>query len=550
MQLEKFNKWSQPVHVGLVIVMLLLILIVSVCRLHTQKFYDSDNIDMTVWFTSNNSSISITEIPAGKATLTRDVSRIDFEQRQFCLQSVNTHFEVFADGRRIYQYQPKYPSFYGKGYGMYIHEIVVPNGTKALKLIAEPVFSGETPTFLNVCAGDGGYYVAQIFRDHIFDFCICLLMAVCGLFLITANIIRNIQLGVNNMDFLTLGSFTVLIALITMNDTFIPQILTQNPALIQLVNYVSLMLIPYPGVAFVAAVTKQMRSPLLPLMMGAVLLNTIVSWTLTCFGVTDFFYLLHITQAICAVAVLLAGGYIASAFRNKLISHEYFIILVISAFSLVLGSLIDLIRAVISIQHLFSLGASFFTRFGAIVFLLLVGYSLLQQFSKMRIDKDRAEVKAQLAYIDGLTNMKNRLAFNEKEQALTECPMCMIIQLDINNLKTVNDVHGHLEGDRHIIGAAHIIEDSFGKQGECFRTGGDEFICVIEGPDCKFRAEAAAVDLKRLVTEYNERENPPVALQIANGSAMYRALHGNLEETERLADERMYENKRRLKATA
>ncbi len=550
MQIEKFNKWSQPVHVGLVIIMLLFILIVSVCQLHTQKFYDSDNIDMTVWFTTNNASINITDLPSGDITLTRDVSRIDFEQRQICMQSINTHFQLYADGRRIYQYQPRYPSFYGKGYGMYFHEIVVPNGTKTLKLIASPVFNGEKPTFLNVCAGDSGFYVSQVFHDHIFDFCICLLMAACGLFLIIANLIRNIQLGVNNMDFLTLGSFTILIALYTMNDTFIPQILTQNPALIQLVNFLSLMLIPYPGLAFVASVTKQMRTLALPVMLTAVLLNVIVSWTLTIFGVTDFFHLLHITQAICAVAVLLAGGLIAGAFRNKLISHDYFLFLLISACSLVMGSLIDVIRAEANFPHLFSMGTSFFTRFGSIVFLLLVGYSLMQQFSKMRIDKDRAEVKAQLAYIDGLTNMKNRLAFNEKEQALAECPMCMIIQLDINNLKTVNDVHGHLEGDRHIISAARIIEDSFGKQGECFRTGGDEFICVIEGPDCKFRAEAAAVDLKRLVTEYNERENPPVALQIANGSAMYRALHGNLEDTERLADERMYENKRRLKATA
>ncbi|MBQ4465772.1 MAG: hypothetical protein II916_07400, partial [Oscillospiraceae bacterium] len=74
---------------------------------------------------------------------------------------------------------------------------------------------------------------------------------------------------------------------------------------------------------------------------------------------------------------------------------------------------------------------------------------------------------------------------------------------------------------------------------------------VIEGIDCKFRAEAAQVEMKKLVNEYNKQEHPPVDLQIASGSAVYRSsFGGSLDDAEKLADERMYENKRRLKVTA
>ncbi len=47
--------------------------------------------------------------------------------------------------------------------------------------------------------------------------------------------------------------------------------------------------------------------------------------------------------------------------------------------------------------------------------------------------------------------------------------------------------------------------------------------------------------------EYNEKENPPVKLQIAHGFALCEDTSKKLKETELLADKRMYECKRLMK---
>ena len=50
---------------------------------------------------------------------------------------------------------------------------------------------------------------------------------------------------------------------------------------------------------------------------------------------------------------------------------------------------------------------------------------------------------------------------------------------DLNELKSVNDKHGHEAGDELITGAALCMRRAFGKSGKIFRTGGDEFAAII-----------------------------------------------------------------------
>ena len=150
------------------------------------------------------------------------------------------------------------------------------------------------------------------------------------------------------------------------------------------------------------------------------------------------------------------------------------------------------------------------------------------------------------AYTDALTGLSNRLAFNEKEAMLKlKENNCIIIQLDINNLKLVNDVYGHSEGDRHIRAAAAIIEESFREFGICYRTGGDEFITVISPYSDEKGATDAIETMKRKSDEYNKNENPPVRMEIAHGFAVCDDTTKELEKTELLADQRMYECKKK-----
>ena len=512
------------------------------------QMYDTERLSLDNWQYEDGTQADLSLLRSGDVTVTHDVTGYHFTHRRLCLKSIDVFFDVYAGEEQIYHFHPTQASAYGKSYGRYVHEIIVPEDTRELRIEVFPIFSEYPAAFSDVMVMDGGAYIAEAYNQGMSNFGASLVMMTCGLVLILINLIRNYQLHSHSMEFATLGTFSWLVALWGVNDAYIMQMLTESPALVQVSSYIALILLPYPGLSFLASATKRPQSKVTTAFLAIVMLHLFAAFFCSVFGIRDFIQFTPIMQLLCLAALAIGCWMIVDAGVKKTIDRHYFFILGVGVITLIFGIVVDVIRYKLHVNT--ELGSGYFTRVAAMIFLALVGFHLLQQYTQMRMDKDRAEVKAQLAYVDGLTGMHNRLAFNEKEKNLSKCPMCMIIQLDINFLKTVNDVHGHQEGDKHITNAARIISDSFGKQGECFRTGGDEFVCIIEGHDCKFRAEAALVEMKKLINEYNRLENPPVKLQIASGSAVYRSTFGSLDETEKLADERMYENKRRLKAMA
>lgn len=232
---------------------------------------------------------------------------------------------------------------------------------------------------------------------------------------------------------------------------------------------------------------------------------------------------------------------IVSAIRKKQIERRFLCVFVIGICLLGIGATVDLVRFRVTTNVI--QGTSFYARMGTLIFLCLIGFHLILENSRIQIE--HSHELAQLAYTDRLTGLKNRLAFNEAEAAILKNPdaRCTIIQFDVNNLKKVNDIHGHFEGDRHISGAASIIRDCINGSGDCYRTGGDEFIAIITGTDDESAAQNAIDLMKTKIQEYNSNEKPPILLSIAYGVATFRASEGTLEKAEQLADQRMYKCK-------
>ena len=97
-----------------------------------------------------------------------------------------------------------------------------------------------------------------------------------------------------------------------------------------------------------------------------------------------------------------------------------------------------------------------------------------------------AEVARRLASVDVLTGLGNRRAFDESltvemAQAARNGAPLSIGLVDIDSLKRINDVFGHLEGDRCLGEVARVMESSVRSSDRCFRWGGDEFVVVLPG---------------------------------------------------------------------
>lgn len=111
---------------------------------------------------------------------------------------------------------------------------------------------------------------------------------------------------------------------------------------------------------------------------------------------------------------------------------------------------------------------------------VIKGYHFI--FRDCTEEKEREEYLKRIATIDEMTNVNNRRAFDEdltriKEQESKD--KLVLMTCDLNSLKTANDTMGHIAGDELIKGAADCLVDSIGELGKVYRTGGDEYVCIL-----------------------------------------------------------------------
>jgi diguanylate cyclase (GGDEF)-like protein len=88
-----------------------------------------------------------------------------------------------------------------------------------------------------------------------------------------------------------------------------------------------------------------------------------------------------------------------------------------------------------------------------------------------------------LGYVDCLTNLPNRKAFERDKRAAYEG--YSLVMVDIDNLKNINDTQGHCFGDKIIQGLASILKVAAGRMGKIDRYAGDEFVCIIPREEAK-----------------------------------------------------------------
>lgn len=98
------------------------------------------------------------------------------------------------------------------------------------------------------------------------------------------------------------------------------------------------------------------------------------------------------------------------------------------------------------------------------------------------------EKNKRLSFRDYLTGLGNRSYYEEllasmKATAQREQRSFSIVLLDLDNFKSVNDSHGHNEGDRVLQEFAKILTGAVRTNDHVFRFGGDEFVLLLAHAD-------------------------------------------------------------------
>ncbi len=108
--------------------------------------------------------------------------------------------------------------------------------------------------------------------------------------------------------------------------------------------------------------------------------------------------------------------------------------------------------------------------------------------SKVKLEYHFNEIKDKEAYIqyladhDSLTKLYNRRVFTETiSRELVAGNHGVIILIDLDNFKNINDIHGHIYGDKVLNNCAVILQQVIDKRGLVYRFGGDEFLILFLG---------------------------------------------------------------------
>ncbi len=143
------------------------------------------------------------------------------------------------------------------------------------------------------------------------------------------------------------------------------------------------------------------------------------------------------------------------------------------------------------------------------------------------------------AEVDPLTGLGNR---RRLDTALTKLqPGDVVIAIDLDNFKSVNDTLGHDVGDEVLRSFGRHLT-ALTRSGElAIRTGGEEFLLIISGSDANHRT--AATLLGRLASDWWARS--PLTTFSA-GAVAHRG--GDPAATIKLADQALYQAKRRGRA--
>jgi len=153
---------------------------------------------------------------------------------------------------------------------------------------------------------------------------------------------------------------------------------------------------------------------------------------------------------------------------------------------------------------------------------------------------------------DGLTGVYNRHYFREilnktLNKAKLSDEVFVICILDLNNFKIINDTYGHDVGDQMLIKFTSIFKAEISENDVFGRIGGDEFTVIFINKN-----KTQVIDIiSKIYTVFKNNDidlnGDKKEISFAYGLSQFLADSDDVDELLRIADKRMYEQKRKMK---
>ena len=184
----------------------------------------------------------------------------------------------------------------------------------------------------------------------------------------------------------------------------------------------------------------------------------------------------------------------------------------------------------------------------ALVAILLITTRIVFSLAKQKAQTLILKEREHLLYTDTLTGFHNRNYFSRIQAQLQQgiFPQAILVA-DLNHLKPVNDTHGHASGDALLVLFSDLLRGAF-PDGNIFRIGGDEFLVVLNNTtEEQLVPVIECLKLRCQEAVHEVVDGTFIGPSAAIGYAIRVDGQESLDDSIRIADERMYEAKAKMK---
>lgn len=545
-EIKKRKKTSFEWYVFFVVIVIFLF--ISWILSASEPAFDEEKVQEldTVWYGEGQSE-GADSLPAifahdenGTANVYTTISEEWLKQgNTICFRASQEAVRIWIDGELMLEQGNRDAGIFGKtpSSGWVILRLPMDSAGKELRIELTSPYESYQGVLNKVYIGTKTALLFYILHTYALGFAVAVLLIIISVILFLFYMLFWVRKMSGN-QFLLLAFFGMLAGIWVLGESHMLQFFTGKLQAWYNITMIAMHMLPLPLLKMMEKlpdysywrISRNSRYFLMLYLMAVILLQVT--------GVRDFMQMLNVSLVILLLICLSNLFFICWEFFCN--NNREILPMVVAISVLSLFACMELVYSLINIRRFLGV----YLQIGVLAFYVVVCIFSIRDTFDLYVEGLKSEYYKKLSYTDQMTGCMNRRAFTEKETSWVPGGSDILLMVDLNNLKQINDQLGHHMGDIYIRKCADAILEIFGGRGICYRMGGDEFL---------FWGNAISeIEMEELKKRCRDRVRETCAAisplcGVAMGHAAASSKDTSVEDILKRADEKMYENKRNIK---